>query len=284
MQNPENSWDYIIDAKKSRGINILKEVFRFRDLLFLLVKRDLTTIYKQTILGPFWLILQPAVTALTFTIIFGRVAGLSTDGVPKFLFYYSGILLWTFFSECTLKISDTFITNADLFGKVYFPRIIMPVSVLVTALVKLFINLIIFSGVWMFYYFNGWQPELSLSHFMLLPMVILYAAAFGFSLGIIVSSLTTKYKDLRFLMQFGLQLLMYLSPIIFPLSMTSGTFEAFLKFNPLTPIVETTRNIFLGTGTVDVSNILYTGLFLVCMVTFSIFIFNRTEKTFIDSI
>ena len=261
----------------------LGDLWRYKDLVMLFVRRDFVSVYKQTILGPLWYLIQPLLTTITFTVIFGNIASLPTDGLPKFLFYMSGTVVWSYFASNMTKTSDTFISNAHLFGKVYFPRLAVPVSILISNLIAFSIQFVLFL-VFMGYFAlrgnvlhpNGWV--------LLTPVLIFMMAGLGLGFGIIVSSLTTKYRDLRFLVQFGVQLLMYATPVIYPASSIPARFQWVIQANPMTPIVEAFRYAFLGGGTVDINHLLYSFGFMMAAVFIGAVIFNRVEATFMDTV
>ncbi len=280
---PEEHWEHTIDDSSTRAYKGWGEAFRYRDLLILFVRRDFVTLYKQTVLGPLWYIIQPLLTTLTFAVIFGGIAGISTDGLPKILFYLSGITFWTYFSETLLKISDTFYANQKLFGKVYFPRIILPVSISISNLFKLGIQLVIFLIIYVIYYVQS--PSFGPTwHLALLPLLVLVEAVLGLSIGMIISSLTTKYRDLKFLIQFGIQLLMYASPIVYPLSTVSDRFKLIILANPMTGILEAVKYAFFGIGVFEWSYLLYSVCFTLVTFLLGMWIFKRVEKTFVDTI
>ncbi|WP_246834985.1 ABC transporter permease [Leptospira bourretii] len=255
-------------------------------LLFLFVRRDIVSVYKQTILGPIWFFIQPVLTSLTFAVIFGVVAGISTDGIPNFLFYLSGITIWNYFADTLVKTSDTFVVNAAIFGKVYFPRLIVPISIAISNLVKFFLQFVLLLGVMLFYGFLGTDIKLNF-YYLLIPFLIILMGVIGLGFGVIISSLTTKYRDLKFLVNFGVQLLMYCSPIVFPLSVVTKNFpemKLILLLNPVTSLIEAFRFILLGVGVFDW---LYLGIsvgFTIVLVFLSILIFNRVERSFIDTV
>ncbi len=247
----EKDWDLVIKSKNKLFQIDFKSILKYKDLLFLLVRRDFVSVYKQTILGPFWLLVQPILTTLTFSIIFGNLAGISTNGIPTFLFYLSGITLWTYFSDCLNKTSNTFVSNASIFGKVYFPRLIVPLSVLFSNLFKLAIQLTLFVSVLLYYLFTDSSIHPNWEYVWLFPILIFLMAMLGFGFGILISSMTTKYRDLTFLVGFGVQLLMYASPIVYPLSMIQEKFPQYTNIfllNPVTSIIETFKYIFIGSG------------------------------------
>jgi lipopolysaccharide transport system permease protein len=284
MMDKNAEWDIVVKGEASAFRLDLKELWKYRDLIYMFVKRDFIAIYKQTILGPAWHFVQPILSTITFTFIFGRIAGLSTDGIPAPVFYMSGIILWGYFSECFKKTSGTFIANAHIFGKVYFPRMVMPISVVISALISLSVQMILLLGVWMYYYFQPGSPLNASVYIFLFPLLILIMAIMGLGFGIVVSSLTTKYRDFTHLVGFGIQLLMYLSPVIYPLSTVSGDFRYILLANPMTPIIETFRFAFLGSGEFSWFYLLYSGIFSITIFVFGIFLFNRVEKTFTDTL
>lgn len=279
-------WDLVLEPKRKWYSLRLGEILRFRDLLVLFVRRDFVSIYKQTILGPLWFFIQPIITALTFTIIFGKLADISTDGVPQLLFYMCGITLWGYFSETLIKTSETFTSNASIFGKVYFPRMIVPLSIVISNLVKFAIQFLLFIIVWCYYYFTGTElhPNLTL---LLVPLLILLMGFIGLGFGVIISSLTTKYRDLKFLISFGVQLLMYGSPIVFPLSMVSEhypQYKIYLLANPVTSIIETFKYAFLGVGEFNWMYLSYSLVFTIVLFFVGVIIFNRVEKSFMDTV
>jgi len=275
-------WTEIIQPKHSLFDLQLKEVWRYRDLLLLLVRRDFVATYKQTVLGPLWFFIQPILTTLTFTLIFGQIAQISTDGLPMMLFYIAGITLWNYFSECLTRTAGVFKDNASIFGKVYFPRLIMPLSIVVSNLIKLGIQFSLFLGFWIYYLLAGQvQPNWYL---FLTPLLILIMAGLSLGFGMIISAMTTKYRDLFFLLTFGVQLLMYATPVIYPLSSISGKFKTFISLNPMTPVIETFRYGFLGTGSFSWDLIGYSMIFAVFIVVLGAIIFTRVEKSFMDSV
>jgi lipopolysaccharide transport system permease protein len=247
------------------------------------VKRDFVSVYKQTILGPFWFFLQPILTTITFTIVFGNIAKIPTDGIPPILFYMSGIVCWGYFSDCLTRTSSTFITNANIFGKVYFPRLVSPLSNIISLLMKFGIQMILLIGFLIYFKMNGSDVNPNI-YILLTPYLILLMAGLGLGFGIIVSSLTTKYRDLTFLVSFGVQLLMYATPVIYPLSALPEKYKWIVLANPMTSIVDTFRFAFLGAGTFNAGNLLYTSVFVVIILSIGIIVFNRVEKTFMDTV
>ena len=263
----------------------LYEIWRYRDLLWIFVKRDFTTFYKQTILGPLWFFIQPLISTIVFTVIFNRVAGIPTDGIPPFLFYMSGIIAWNYFSSCLTSTSGTFTTNAGLFGKVYFPRIIVPLSTVVSGLFRFGIQLIMFLGFYFYYLFTGNQHiNPSYQTLLFIPLMIIQMAMLGQGLGMIISSLTTKYRDLNYLVSFGTQLVMYASPIVYPLSVVPEKYKFYILANPMTPIIEGFRKAFIGVGSLDINLFFYSTIFSLISFLIGLLIFNKIEKNFIDTV
>lgn len=279
----EHSHTYVIKPKRSLWEINLKELWQYRDLLFLLVKRDFISVYKQTILGPVWFFIQPMLTTVTFTIIFGMVAKLSTDGVPEILFYLTGITFWNYFSSCLTTTSNTFVTNASVFGKVYFPRLIVPISVVLSNLMKLAIQFLLLILVWIYYiaFSNSVHPQSSL---LFVPVILLLFALMGLGFGLIFSALTTKYRDLTFLIAFGVQLLMYGSAVIYPVSILSPEKQWILMLNPLVPLMEAIKYSFLGSGILNWLYIAYSAAFTLIVLLLGVLVFNKVEKGFIDTV
>lgn len=277
-------WTEVI--RPSRGIFDIKlgELWRYRDLIMLFVKRDFVSVYKQTILGPLWLFIQPLFTTLMFLVVFTKVAKISTDNVHPVLFYLSGITLWNYFSDCFNKTSNTFVSNAYIFGKVYFPRLVSPISVVISSLIKLGIQLILFIVIWAYLTARGEAVFEIHSSILIFPYLVLLMAVLGLGLGIIFSSLTTKYRDLIFLLQFGIQLLMYATPIIYPLSYTTGKLRSIIALNPLTPIIETMRYVLFNIGSLDLPGLIYATAFSIVVLVFGIIVFNQVEKSFMDTV
>lgn len=276
-------WSLVIRPQRNLFDLRLGELWKYRDLTGLFVRRDFVSVYKQTILGPLWYLIQPILTTITFTVIFGRIARLPTDGLPQFLFYMSGTVVWTYFAECLNKTSNTFITNSQLFGKVYFPRLSVPISILFSNLVAFVIQFLLFLCFMLYFWVSGAgiHPNLWV---LLTPLLILMMAGLGLGFGIIVSSLTTRYRDLRFLVTFGVQLWMYATPVIYPVSSIPERYRILIQANPITPLVETFRYAFLGAGAPNLLNLLYSGGFMVVVLTIGILLFNRIEATFMDTV
>jgi lipopolysaccharide transport system permease protein len=252
--------------------------------MWMFVKRDFAAQYKQTVLGPLWHFIQPLFTTLIFVVVFSRIAALSTDGLPPLIFYLSGITIWNYFSSCLIATSNTFVSNAYIFGKVYFPRLVMPLSVVLSNIVKFGIQLLLLIAVMIWYTVNGTEIHTGNSFFFI-PVILLMMAGMGLGLGIIISSLTTKYRDFAVLVTFGVQLLMYATPVVFPMSaVKSPDLKLWLSINPLTPLVEAFRYGLLGAGSFDAMQLLYSGIFILLLLIFGLFLFGKVEKTFMDTV
>jgi lipopolysaccharide transport system permease protein len=278
----DGGWDLCIDAQRVSRSWQLAELWRYRDLLYLFVRRDIVAFYKQTLLGPLWLAIQPVLTTVVYMLVFGQIAGLSTDGLPQLLFYLSGVTLWNYFAECLSKTATVFRDNAPLFGKVYFPRIIAPVSIVVSSLFRFAIQFSLFLGALVWYL---WWGTVSTNWVALVfPLVLFDMALIGLSLGMIVSSLTSKYRDLIFLLQFGVQLLMFATPVIYPASEMSPSVRSVLAWNPLYPLIETTRYGFLGAGDATAGGIIYATMFALIACTLATLLFHRVERTLMDTV
>jgi lipopolysaccharide transport system permease protein len=252
--------------------------------VLLFVRRDFVSVYKQTILGPLWYLIQPLLTTITFTVIFGNIASLPTDGLPQFLFYMSGTVVWSYFASCITKTSETFVQNANLFGKVYFPRLAVPISILLSSLITFLIQFVLFIVFVLYFVLRGTSIQVHWLWIATSPILMLMMAGLGLGLGIIVSSLTTKYRDLRFLVQFGVQLIMYATPVIYPVSSIPARFQWIIQANPMTSIIEAFRYAFLGAGTVNLNGLLYSFGFMLVVVILGSVIFNRVEQTFMDTV
>lgn len=249
----------------------------------LFVRRDFVSVYKQTILGPLWFLIQPVLTTITFTVIFGNIAKVSTDGTPSLLFYMAGITIWTYFSECFTKTANSFTANAGVFGKVYFPRLISPLSVVVSNLFKLAIQFALFMAFWCYYKWTGSDVHMHATA-LLLPLYVLLMAGIGLGLGLIISSVTTKYRDMKFLLSFGIQLFMYATPVVYPMSILEGTYKKLMFFNPIAHIMEAFKYSFTGKGSFDVMGLGYAAIFMVLVLLVGVVVFNRVERTFMDTV
>ncbi len=276
-------WTLVIKPEKRLLDVDLKGIWRYRDLWYMYVKRDIVTVYKQTILGPLWFFIQPAFTTIMYMFVFGGLAGISTDGAPQPLFYLSGIMLWNYFSECFNGASNTFTANAGIFGKVYFPRLVVPLASLTSNLVKMLIQLLLFVAVYIYFVATGTPLSLNAAAF-LFPLLVFLLAFHALSWGLIISSLTSKYRDLKYLVSFGLQLFMYATPIIYPLSAAGDKYRWALELNPLTPVFEAFKYGFLGCGSLSWGGLLYSTVFMLVALFFSIIIFNRVERNFMDTV
>ncbi|SHG93542.1 ABC transporter permease [Flavobacterium defluvii] len=288
MNNTNSSNDWLFEIKpKSNFFSLnLKEIWQYRDLLFLFVKRDIITVYKQTVLGPLWYLIQPLFTSVIFTIIFNSVAGIKTNGIPSFLFNLAGITVWNYFAACLTGTADTFKTNANIFGKVYFPRIITPLSVVISNLVKFGIQFLIFIAFYIFYYFNGYNLILNPS-ILFFPLLIAVMGLLGLGLGMIISSMVTKYRDFSYLITFGIQLLMYLSAVMYPMELIKSKLPSYgwiVEYNPLAYIIETSRYMLLNFGQISVPGLMYTFILTIAVFFIGLLIFNSAEKSFIDTV
>lgn len=261
----------------------LKDVWAYRDLLVLLVRRDFISVYKQTILGPLWFFIQPILQTLMFTFVFSRLAGISTDGLPPLLFYLAGITAWNYFADCLVKTSTVFRDNAYIFGKVYFPRLIMPLSIIASNLIRFGVQTLLLVGVIIFYTIKGY-PFNPNGYVFLFPALVLMMAALGLGSGMIISALTTKYRDLAFLISFGIQLLMYATTVIYPLSATKPEYRIFIEANPMTAILEAFRFGFLGRGSFSWASLGYSAAVILVLLVSGIIIFNKVEKNYVDTV
>ena len=285
MSKTDNTWTHTIQPKtKWLHIN-LKEIWEYRDLIFIFVKRDIVSINKQTVLGPLWFFLAPLFTVFIYTFVFSGIAQISTDGIPAPLFYLAGITLWGYFQSCFMATTTTFTANASLFGKVYFPRLVSPISTVFSNLLKFLIQLGLFFCLWGYYFYKGEiHPNKAL---LLLPVLIFLLGGISLGLGIIISSLTTKYRDLTYFISFGITLLMYVTPIIYPLSSIKEKYQFayhVLEYNPISPLIEAFRYGFMGKGTFSMFDLAYSFVFMFVVLFVGIILFNRTEKTFMDTV
>lgn len=277
------NWTMVIRPQRHWLDLRLGELWRYRDLILFFVWRDFVSVYKQTVLGPLWHVVQPLLTTITFTVIFGNIAKLPTDGLPQFLFYMSGTLVWSYFASCLTKTSGTFIANAGIFGKVYFPRLAVPISSLLSNLIAFGIQFGLFLAFLAYFWLAGAaiRPNLWI---LLTPGLLTIMAGLGLSFGIIVSSLTTRYRDLQYLVAFGVQLFMYAAPVVYPLSAVPDSYRWLIMANPMTPIVEGFRRAFLGYGTVSATDLLYSVGFMLATLLIGILMFNRVERNFMDTV
>jgi lipopolysaccharide transport system permease protein len=283
MKEEDEDWTLVIEPKSSLFDLQLKEVWRYRDLLQMFVTRDFISVYKQTILGPVWFFLQPLFTTITFTLVFGKIAGISTDGVPPLLFYMAGITCWNYFSACLSSTSGTFRSNAGIFGKVYFPRIIAPLSLVVSNMLKFGVQLGLFLCLLIYYLATGATVNPN-PYLLLLPFLIFLMALLALGLGMIISAMTTKYRDLQFLVGFGVQLAMYASTVIYPISEIPEKYKFIILTNPMSSIIETFRYAFLGSGIMPWSYLAYSTVFSLVVFVVGVLVFNKVEKSFLDTV
>ena len=282
MQDNEH-WDLVIKPK-SNWLDInFADLWRYRDLILLFVRRDFVAQYKQTILGPVWHIIQPLFTTFLYAVVFGEIANLKTDGSPRPLFYLSGIIMWNFFSGCLLNTANTFIANAGIFGKIYFPRLVIPISTVISTSIRFGIQFFLLIAFLLFYIFVR-DINISITYYVLyVPLLIIIMGVMGLGFGIMISSLTTKYRDIALFLGFALQLLMYLTPVIYPASLW-GKYQWVMDINPMTPIIESFRHAMLGSGHFDMTGIIYSGIFSIVVFLIGAILFTRTEKTFMDTV
>ena len=293
--NPNEVVSHIEPKKKWLDVD-LKGLLRYRDLYYMNVKRDLITQYKQTIMGPLWYVIQPMLTTIMYMLVFGGLAGISTDGVPQPLFYLCGVCLWTYFNSCFTSCSNVFAANQNVFGKVYFPRLVVPLGSVTSNLIRFAIQFGLFLVVFVYYivvkdyvpsfgFFNDYGCVLATIVTLLLPILLVFMVGMhALAWGLIITSLTTKYRDLNMLIAFGVQLLMYVTPVIYPLSFAPVQYRVFLNANPLTPIFEAFKYAFLGAGTFDVISLGYSFITLCVVMFFAVILFNRTEQRFMDTV
>lgn len=283
-ETQETQWDLEIRPKANLFDLNLKEVWKYRDLLLLFVKRDFVAQYKQTILGPLWHLIQPLFTTIMFLLIFGKIANIPTDGINPVLFYMSGITIWNYFSSCLTSTSNTFVANAGIFGKVYFPRLVIPLSTVLSNIIKFGIQFLLLLVMMIYYSFKGFPVHFGIA-WLWIPILLIMMAGLGLGLGIIISSLTTKYRDLTVLITFAVQLLMYITPIVYPLSFIKNkSYGKWIEWNPLTPIVESWKYALFGKGSFDIGGLLYSTGFIVVVLFFGLLIFSKVERTFMDTV
>lgn len=282
MNEPQQKWTETIDANHSLFDLKLKEVWKYKDLVYMFVKRDFVSSFKQTILGPIWFFINPILTTIVFLIIFGKIAQLSTDGAPPLLFYLGGVTLWNYFSSSLLATSSTFTGNAGIFGKVYFPRLVTPISIVISNLMRFGIQLILFILVWAYYLSKGQvHPNIWV---LATPFLVILMALFALGVGMIFSSLTTKYKDLSMLLGFGISLYMYATPVIYPTSALRGVFKQIALYNPLTGIFECFKYAWIGVGDFSPAMLGISTIIIVILLMIGIVVFNKVEKTFMDTV
>lgn len=280
----QQDWDLVIESKSPLFRLNFRELWRYRDLLMLLVMRDYKASFKQTILGPIWFFIQPLLTSSVYAVIFGMIANLGTDGTPRLLFYMSGVILWNYFSTCLTSSANTFIANANIFGKVYFPRLIMPVSVIISNFLRFSVQFLFFALTWVYFIWKG-QIAFQINWVAwLTPLFLLIMAFLGLSMGLIVSSLTTKYRDLSHLIGFGVQLMMYATPVVYASSNLPASWQQYIQYNPMTAIIEGFRYAFLGSGSFNPMMLVYSFGVTVVLFFISVILFNKVEKGFMDTV
>ncbi len=283
-EEKEGKWTTVIKSRNGLFDINLREIWQYRDLFSMFVKRDIITSYKQTILGPLWFFIQPALTTVMYMVVFGGIAGISTDGLPQALFYLAGILCWQYFADCLNKTSNTFVANQSMFGKVYFPRLVVPLSTVVSNLIKMFIQFILFAAVYVYYLAQGVVVAPNW-YFCLFPVLIFMLAGIALGFGIIISSLTTKYRDLTVLFTFIVQLWMYATPVIYPLStITSEKMRTLMLLNPITSIIEAFKYGALGIGSFEWSYLAYSFCFMIVLLALGIAVFNKVQRSFMDTV
>lgn len=277
-------WDVVIDAEETKSRSSFKQIWQYRDLLWLLVRRDFVAFYKQTILGPLWFFVQPLFTTAIYLFVFGSLAGLSSDGIPAPLFYISGITVWTYFSETLTKTSGVLRDNASIFGKVYFPRLIMPLSIVFSNMFKLSIQLTLLFLMTAYYLITSSDAIIITPAILMVPLVIVIIALQGVGIGLFVSSIATKYRDVALLLTFAMQLLMFVAPVVYPLSSVTGKLKLIVSANPLTYAIELFRYAMFNKGTISMNGLLYLVFITVLIIIVGIFSFNKAEKTFVDTV
>tara|TARA_B100000315_G_C14516515_1_gene559417 strand:+ start:33 stop:881 length:849 start_codon:yes stop_codon:yes gene_type:complete len=277
------NWDIVITPRKNLFDIDLRSIWNYKNLIAIFVKRDFVAYYKQTILGPLWYVINPLVTTLVFTVIFGRVAKIPTDGTPPFIFYMAGTVCWNYFSLCLKNTSNIFVKNANLFGKVFFPRLTVPISVILISLLQFAIQMGIFSGFLMYFIIKGSSVSPN-SSILFLPLLILLIGLQAFGMGILMSALTAKYRDLTYAMDFGIQLWMYATPIVYPLSVVPDNLKILFWFNPMTIVIESFRFMFLGQGTIEINGIIISILITLSFLLLGILMFFKIERTFMDTV
>ncbi len=282
MNEPQQKWTETIETHHSLLDLKLKEVWRYKDLIYMFVKRDFISSFKQTILGPIWFFINPILTTIVYLIVFGKIANLSTDGTPPLLFYLAGVTLWNYFSSCLLGTSSTFVGNANIFGKVYFPRLVTPISIVISNLMRLGVQFLLFILGWLYYFSKGEvHPNIWV---LATPFLIFLMAIFALGVGMIFSSLTTKYKDLTMLLGFGVSLYMYATPVIYPTSALPGIFKKLSFYNPLTGIFECFKYAWFGAGDFSPLMLVISSAIILFLLMIGVVIFNKIEKSFMDTV
>ena len=279
----DDAWTTVIRPETPWWDLNLRELWRYRDLIALFVRRDLVAQYKQTVLGPLWFLIQPLFTTVVFTIVFGKIARIPTDGIPPFLFYLSGTVVWSYFSGCLTSTSNTFVANAGIFGKVYFPRLAAPLSQVISRMAQFLVQMAMFLGFWAYYWATGQglHPNLWV---LALPLLVVQMAMLALGVGILISSLTTKYRDLTYVMGFGVQLWMYATPVVYPLSQIPERYHLLFNLNPMTAVVESFRYAFLGTSALAPAHLALSWSITLGLLVAGALLFNRIEKNFMDTV
>jgi lipopolysaccharide transport system permease protein len=280
----EEKWTEEISAKRGLLDINLKEVWHYKDLIWMFTRRDIASMYKQTVLGPLWFFISPFMTVFMYTFVFSRIAGIQTDGIPAPLFYLTGTTLWNYFQQCFVSSATTFAANAGIFGKVYFPRLVSPISTTLSNLIKFFIQISVLVIVIFYYIFYREYPIQINIYFLLLPWLIILMAGIAFGIGIITSAITTKYRDLQIFINYGVSILMYATPVIYPISQVPERFRVYLMLNPISPVIETFRYSIFGLGTFSWLGLGYSTAFMCVVLLIGIVIFNQVEKTFMDTV
>jgi lipopolysaccharide transport system permease protein len=284
MKNPsDTTWDLVITPQRSLFDIRISEILEYRDLLYLFVKRDIVIVYKQTIFGPIWYFIQPLLTMIVYIIVFSKIARIPTDGIPPPVFYLAGIVMWNYFNDCFIHTSDVFHQNSALFGKIYFPRIITPLSKVISGLIQFLIQSGLFTLVLVYYFYRGVDIQ-SAKAIVLIPYLVLLVAGLGMGTGLVFSALTAKYRDLKFLITFGMQLFMYATPVIYPMSIIPDKYKIFIVWNPMAHIIEGFKYAVLGVGEISFTAMLYTTTVTLIVFVIGVIIFNKTEQTFADTV
>jgi lipopolysaccharide transport system permease protein len=281
--SPKEEWDLIIESQSSLFDLKFRDIWHYRDLLAMFVRRDFVSFYKQTVLGPLWFFIQPLFTTIIYTFVFGSLAKISTDALPQPLFYLAGITAWNYFADCISKTSTVFKDNSNIFSKVYFPRLILPLSIVASNLMRFAVQMLLFLAMMGYYYLQGnaFTPTWAL---LMFPVLVLMMALLGLGLGLIITAMTTKYRDLAFLVTFGVQLLMYATTVIYPLSAAPEKYKHIIELNPMTGIIEAFRYGFLGKGEFSFLSVGYSAMVSLVVLFTGIIIFNKTEKSFVDTV
>jgi len=284
MAQTQENWSLVIEPRDKWWDLKLNEIGDYRDLIMIFVRRDIVAVYKQTVLGPLWFFLAPIFTVLAYNFVFGSIAGISTDGIPGPIFYLSGTTMWNYFSTCFTATSNTFASNANIFGKVYFPRLVAPISTVLSTLFKFGVQMLMFFCFLGYYLLFTDAPMKITNWAWLFPLLVVMMGGLSLGIGILLSALTTKYRDLRNFIGFGVTLLMYVSPVIYPVSSVPAGYAAFVRYNPISPIIEAFRLGFTGSGTVNVYDLCYSGAFIVIVLSIGALMFHRVERTFMDTV